>query len=125
MSSSNPFRCVELSLPVIDSLDDGTQALLRALRFSSPPEHCVESSGQMDMAVMVYMVVMAMTPAELAACLSVAKVEGAQWRDIGERCNFFNLSRQHSVAMEATPPTLQDVPDLQDLADIDRAEYDL
>ena len=55
----------------------------------------------------------------------VAATDGAQWKDIGERCNFFSLARQHSAAMEHSPPALQDVPDLWDLEGNERAGYDL
>ena len=64
MSSVNPFRCTDLNLPDVASLPEKTQVLLRALRFSSSPVHCMDSSGGIDMAAMVYMIVLAMTPSE-------------------------------------------------------------
>eukprot|EP00605_Chrysophyceae_sp_TOSAG23-4_P000492 GSChrysophyteH1.ASY1.ANO1.551.1 assembled CDS len=86
----NPFRCIMLNLPPIDSevfFDESKRALLKSLRFSSTPQDCVEEKGSIEMASMVYMIVMSMNSNETTKCYAVANAEPRPtWNDVGEGC---------------------------------------
>ena len=102
----NPFRCIMLDLPRIDSdvFDDSKRALLRSLRFQSTPNECVEREGNIEMASMVYMIVMSMNDNETAKCHAVATADPQpSWNEVGQACRLFPLARQHLAALQSNP----------------------
>jgi histone-lysine N-methyltransferase SETD3 len=83
----NPFRCVVITAPEMSSLALYQEDLARLLRFSHPPQQCIDEQGNLGEGMIVYHAVASFSPEAANACSALAK-QKLSWPELSSRCGF-------------------------------------
>ena len=92
----NPFRCATVTAPAMGSLAAHQQELIKALRFTQPPQQCIDERGVLDEGLVVYLASSVFTPEEAEACVALKKNHDAPWPKLSVECGYKRIRQELS-----------------------------